>query len=120
MSSLGEKAAAILRLGLGEGKPVAALLIEPVDAQAAKQDIIGARILGVQLQTVALEPLELHRPALDLLLALRRDREAKDRQAAVLLPELADAAVDALTGLGEAARRRAGRARQGGQAQQRQ
>src|SRR5262249_30829013 len=116
MSSLGEEAAAALRLAFREGEPVAALLREPIGAQAAQQHIVGVGVLGVQLQPVALEPLNLHRPALDLLLVLVGRWEAEDRQAAVLLPELADAAVDALPRLGETARRRVGRARRSGQA----
>jgi hypothetical protein len=118
MARLGEEAAAILRLAFGELEPVAALLHQPIGAQAAQQHIVGAPVLGVQLEAVALEPLHLHGPALDLLLALGRHREAKHRQPAVLLPELADAAIDALAGLGEAAGRSASRARRGHQAGQ--
>jgi hypothetical protein len=57
----------------------------------------------VQLQAVTLEPLHLERSALDTLLTLGRDREAKDRQPAVLLPVRADAPADAEARLGKAA-----------------
>jgi hypothetical protein len=57
----------------------------------------------VQLEAIALEPLQLEQLAFDLLLMLIGGREAEDRQAAVLLPELTDATADALAGLGEAA-----------------
>src|SRR5438067_964679 len=97
---LGEEAAARRRAALGEGVPVAALLRQPIGAQPPQQHIIGASVLRVQLQPVALEPLNLERLALDLLLVLRRDREAEDRQPAVLLPELADAPVDTEPGFG--------------------
>src|SRR5262245_617439 len=71
----------------------------------------------MQLETVALEPLHLNRPVLDRLLALRAYREAEDRQAAILLPELTDAPVDALPSLGKTALGCIGRGR-GGQRQQ--
>src|SRR5262245_49166278 len=100
---LGEETTARCCTALGEGVPVATLLRQPVGTKPTEQDIIGAGVFGVQLQAVALEPLDLEWLAFDLLLLLRRDREAKDRQTAVLLPELADASFDAEPGLGETA-----------------
>ena len=58
---------------------------------------------AVQLEASALEPLGLERAAGGGLGALRRDRVAEDRQAAVLFPECADTAADTLAGLREAA-----------------
>src|SRR5207249_2592913 len=72
-------------------------------AEPAQQDIVGAAVLRVQLQAVALEPLRLDRAALDRLGLLGRDREAEHRQPAVLFPELADAPCDTVAGLGKAA-----------------
>src|SRR5260221_10253639 len=103
MTSLGEEAAAGLRTALGERERVAALLGQSVGAQPAQQHIVGSRVLGVQLQPIALEPLHLQGLALDRVLLLRCDRQAEYRQAAVLLPELADAPIDAEAGLAEAA-----------------
>jgi len=57
----------------------------------------------VQLQAAPLEPLRLVQPSLDKFRRLWRDREAEDRQPAVLLPERADAPFDTETGLWEAA-----------------
>src|SRR5690606_36684749 len=78
----------------------AALLSEPVHAEADEQHIVGRGVLRVQLEPVALEPLSLERAALDELLLLGAHREAEDRQAAVLLPVLADPTADAEAGLG--------------------
>ncbi len=103
MSSLGEETAAGLGRALAKASPIAPLLRQAIDAQAAQQHIIGRLVLGVQLEPVALEPLHLEGLTLDELLLLRADREAEDRQAAVLLPERADAPGDAETSLGKAA-----------------
>src|SRR5262249_15127039 len=69
VAGLGKEAAAWLGRALGKGEPVAALLLEAIGTQPAKQHVVGARVLGVQFQAVALEPLHLNRPAPDLLLA---------------------------------------------------
>jgi hypothetical protein len=74
MAGLGEEAAAVFSLALGEGEPVAALLLERVHADPAQQHVVGAGVLGVQLQAGTLEPLSLDRPVLDLLLVLRPKR----------------------------------------------
>ncbi len=103
MAGGGEEAAAVLWLRLWEGRPVAAALPKAVGTEAAKQDIVGLAVFGVQLQAHALEPLRLEHPALDRLGLLRADREAEDRQAAVPLPVCTDAASDTEAGRGEAA-----------------
>src|SRR5689334_9994315 len=94
MPTLGEVPAPWLLRALGEGEPIAALLDQAIDAQAAEQHIVGPLILRVQLQAIALEPLDLKGLALDQLFMLVGRREAEHRQPAVLLPELADAATD--------------------------
>ena len=43
--------------GGGQALPVAPLLEQAVIAEEPKQDIVGPRLLGVQLEPVALEPL---------------------------------------------------------------
>ena len=68
-------------------------------AQPPKQYIIGPRVFGMQFKAVALEPLDLERLFLDQFFVLIGGRVAKDWQAAVLFPERADAARDALVGL---------------------
>jgi hypothetical protein len=113
MAGFGEKATARLGRTLGESEPIAPLLGQTVGAEAAKEHVVGAGVLGVQLEAVAFEPLHLDRLAFDLLFVLIGDGEAKDRQAAVLLPKVTDTAVDTLTGLWEAALGRAGRAGRG-------
>jgi hypothetical protein len=57
----------------------------------------------VQLEAVALEPLHLEWPALDQFFVLVGCWEAEHRQAAVLLPILANPAADTLAGLRETA-----------------
>src|SRR5262245_42922997 len=96
MAGLSEEATAGLGGALRKSDPITALLAQAIRAKAAKQDIVGAYVLGVQLQAVALELLDLQAPFFDQLLVLRADREAEDRQTAVLLPEVANASAHAL------------------------
>src|SRR5262249_19721725 len=92
-----------LLLSLGEFKPIAPLPLQPGHPQTPQQHIIGRLLLWVQLQPGALKPLRLHRLTLNDLLLLRRDREAKYWQPAVLLPEAADTPGDTEARLGKAA-----------------
>jgi hypothetical protein len=84
--------------------PIAPQLAQAVGAHAPEQDIIGRRVLRVQLQTAALEPLDLSRAAFDQLGLLWRDRQAEGHQPAIALPEIAERAGDAVARRGEAAR----------------
>src|SRR5688572_4808483 len=83
--------------------PVTPLEQQCIVTEAAKQHIIGWRMLGVQFEAGALEPLGLDCRALDIFRAQRRDRKAEHRQAAVALPISADAPADAQAGLLKAA-----------------
>jgi hypothetical protein len=47
MPGLREETATGSRLALGEGEPVAPLLGQPVNAQPAEQNVVGALIFGV-------------------------------------------------------------------------
>src|SRR5579859_447810 len=106
MLGLRKIAAARLLGACREGKPVAPLLIQPIDPDPPELDIIGWSILGMQLQARALEPLRLKRLALDRLFLLRADRVPKNRQPAILLPELTNATRNT-----EAGRRKTARVR---------
>jgi hypothetical protein len=99
MARLGEEAAVALRRALGKALPDPLALHKRISAQAADQHIARAGVLGVQLQPVALKPLHLKPPTLDLLLAQRRHRQAEGAQPIVLAPELADAPADTVGGL---------------------
>jgi len=88
--------AAILRLTLRGALPIAAELAQALVAQPAEQDIVGPCVLGVLLEAIALEELRLVRAAADLLLARRAERQAEDRQSAVLAPVLGEAARDSV------------------------
>src|SRR5687768_4312753 len=102
VAGFGEETAAGLRLAFGERKPVAPLLSEPIDTKPPEQYVVGARVFGVQFQTIALEPLHLEQLPFDLFILLWGDRQAKHWQPTVLLPECTDAAGDAEARLGEA------------------
>ena len=73
------------------------LLLQDLLAEQAQQHIVGRRVLGVQLEALALEVL--HRAA--LFGQLIGERVAEHRQAAVLLPVLRKAPADAMAGLGK-------------------
>jgi hypothetical protein len=94
MAGFGEEPAAVLRASLRECEGIAALLGQPIGAEPTEQHIVGARILGVQLEPVALEPLHLQLTAFYRFDLLRRYWKAKYRQATVLLPKLADTPLD--------------------------
>ena len=57
MPGFGEEVATALRLALGEILPVAALLLQNLDAQTTELDAVRRRIFGVVLQAIALEDL---------------------------------------------------------------
>ncbi len=96
MAAGSKELAAILRLALRGALPVAAELAQALVAQPAQQHVVGSRVLGVQLEAVALEELRHVRAAAHLLLARRAEWQAEDRQAAVLTPILGEAALDAV------------------------
>ncbi len=82
--------------------PVPALLPEPIVAQPSEQDVVRGLLLGVELEAVALERLRQEAALVGLLVRRRRDRVAEDRQAAVLLPVVVEAALDAVRDAGDA------------------
>src|SRR6266545_4834764 len=102
-----------IRADLAERIPVALLRCQAIGAQAAQQHIIRPRILGVQLQPVAFEPLQLEWLTLDPLAGLVGDREAEHWQPAVLVPVLQDAPAHVMAGLAEEAAVAAGQRRGG-------
>src|SRR5215218_2430981 len=93
MAGLGEVMRSI-QLSLGEAEPVAALLLQAIIAQAAKQDVIWSLVLGVPLEAVTLEILCEEGAFGGLLHRRRCDRVAEDRQTTVLLPVFEEAAFD--------------------------
>src|SRR5512145_674024 len=86
-----------------KGLPVTSLCRQAIGAKPPKQDIVGASMFGVQLQTVALEELAGDRAPLDLHARLGGDRVAKDRQAAVFVPIRKNPATDLVPCLGKLA-----------------
>lgn len=105
---LGEEATAGGGPTVDRPAPTAALTVLDFNAEVTEQDIVGRRVVGVEFEAVAFEPLHLHGLSFDHFLALCGDGEAKDGQTAVLLPEGAEAPVDTEAGFGKAAGLRGG------------
>ena len=80
--------------GLGEGRPIAALLFQPIIAEPTQEHIVRSALLGMRFEAVALEILGKEGAFGGLLLGGCGDRVAENWQATVLLPELAEAALD--------------------------
>src|SRR5918997_4488565 len=96
---------AVLRAGRGRRTPVPALLVQGIVAEASEQDVKWGRMLRMELEAIALEPLrEIRRPGVRVdRVDGGADRQAEYRQSAVLLPILAETATDTQVGLREAA-----------------
>src|SRR4029453_8411112 len=92
MSGLGGEQAARLRwaANLRESVPITPLALQQIVAEATKQYIVGAGVLRVQLEAIALEQLDQVGLAFNLLLRGGRLGQAKHRQATVLVPEVAE------------------------------
>jgi hypothetical protein len=90
--------------------PTLPLKGQAVGSESPHQHIIGRIVFGVQFQARALKPLYLITGSFDDLSSLRADGVAKDGQPSLLLPELADASLDAIAGCFGEAQRLAGQA----------
>src|SRR5262249_54894202 len=86
-----------------ERRPITFLSRQAIGAEPPKQHIIRRRVLGMQLEPVALEPLQLDHAAFDLLGTLIADWVAEHRQTAVLIPIFQNPPTNLVARLGEEA-----------------
>src|SRR5918998_6928806 len=88
VSGLDDPKTAILRAGRGRLTPVPVLLVQGIVAEASEQDVKWGRMLRMELEAIALEPLrEMRRTGVRVdRVDGGADRQAEHGQTAVLFP----------------------------------